>query len=798
MSDLRQAFRGLFRDPGFTLAAVALLAIGIGATTAIFTLIHAVLLEPLPYSDSRNLVWIWSVPPRTGLGETGLLGGDFQEIHDRNHSFERIAGFVEGAWIVTGLGDAQTLRGARVSQGFFETLGVQPVLGRAFLAEEHRTAREMEVIFSYAFWRQHYGGDPGVIGRGVILDGISYTITGVMPQNFPLSAEHDLWAPLQVDSSYAMARRNRVVRTFGRLKKGVSAEQAQAEANAFAADFDARFSTDKGFTLRLESFIDRAVGGVRQSLWIFGASVACVLLIACSNVASLLLARGAMRVREMAVRAAVGASRGVLIRQLLIESGLLSLLGGALGFPLAILGVRLLLALGPRALPRANEIRVDPGILTFAFIVSLVTGLIFGAFPAVRGSQVNLANALKEGGRSGSAGRERYRFRVGLVIVEVALGVVLMAAAGLLTRSLYSLNRIDPGYRVRNVLTMQIALTGSAYRDRAECRRFFERLIPTLEQIPGVEAAGTTNWLPLRPGKNTVGIWLDTQPVHSEETKIRLDNRVVTPGYFRAMGVPRLSGRLFQATDRVDSPPVVIVNDAFARELFPGGNAVGQRVTMDLGTPWVAEIVGITGNFRESSLAEEPKREIFTPYAQTTILGQSLVVRTTGDPAGYANAVRASVASIDKDVPVYDARTMQAQVDESLAQPRLRGVLLSVFSITALILASLGIYGVIACTVAERRQEIGIRMALGAGQSQVRRMVVNEGLKLTAIGLVVGLAGAAATTRLLVGLLFGVTPGDPITFLGTAAIFVLVAAAASYLPARRATRVDPLTVLRQE
>ncbi|HLX44144.1 MAG TPA: ABC transporter permease [Bryobacteraceae bacterium] len=798
MSDLRQSFRGLFRDPGFTLAAVALLAIGIGATTAIFTLIHSILLEPLPYPDSQRLVWMWNMPPRSGLGQTGLLGGDFQEIRDRNHSFDKIAGFVEGAWIVTGLGNAETLRGARVSTGFFDTLGVQPMLGRAFLPEEHRTGREMEVVFSYAFWRQRYGGDPNVIGRTVTLDGISYIVVGVMPQNFPFGSEHDMWAPLQVDSSYATARRNRVVRTIGRLRKEISLEQAQVEANAFAGDFAGRFPNDSGYSYRLESFLDREVGGVRQSLLIFGASVGCVLLIACSNVASLLLARGAVRVREMAVRAAVGASRGVLVRHLLIESALLSLIGGALGFPLAVLGVRLLLVLSPHALPRANEIRVDPGVLTFGLLASLATAMIFGVFPALRGSQVNLASALKDGGRSGTAGRDRQRFRLALVVVEVALGVVLMAAAGLLTRSLYSLNHLDPGYRIRNVLTMQIALTGSAYRDRNECRRFFERLLPAIEQIPGVEAAGTTNWLPLRPGKNTVGIWLDSQPVRSEETKIRLDNRVVTPGYFRAIGVPLIAGRFFQVSDRFDTPQVVVVNEAFAKELFPHGDGVGQRVTLDLGTPWIAEIVGVVGNFRESSLAEAPRRELFTPYAQTTILGQSLVVRTTGDPAGYASAVRAAVASIDKDVPIYDARTMQAQVDESLAQPRMRGVLLSVFSITALVLASLGIYGVIACAVAERRQEIGIRMALGAGQSQVRLMVVNEGLKLTAIGLLIGLVAAAATTRLLAGFLFGVTPGDPLTFLGTAAVFVLVAIAASYLPARRATRVDPLTVLRQE
>jgi len=798
MSDLRHGFRMLFRDPSFTVAAIVLLAIGIGATTAIFTLIHSVLLEPLPYLDSERLVWIWGIPPRSGLGQTGLFGGDFQEIHDRNHAFEKIAGFVEGAWIFSGPSESETLRGARVSGDFFDTLGVRPMLGRIFYADEHRTGHEMEVIFSYSFWRQRFGGDPGIVGRRVTLDGISYEVAGVMPQGFPLAAEYDMWAPLQVDSSYATARRVRQMRTIGRLKRGIGLDQAQTEVSAFAADFAGRFSTDRGYSFKTEAFLDREVGGVRQSLWIFGAAVGCVLLIACSNVASLLLARGAVRVREMAVRAAVGASRTVLVRQLLVESALLSLFGGALGFPLAVLGVRWLIALGPRALPRAGEIRVDPGVLAFAFLASLATGMVFGVFPALRGSRVNLASALSEGGRGGTAGRDRNRFRAALVVVEVALGVVLMAAAGLLTRSLHALTHIDPGYRVHNVLAVKVALTGPAYRDRDECRRFFDRLLPALEQIPGVEAAGTTNWLPLRPDKNTVGIWLESQPVRSEDTKIRLDNRVVSPGYFRAMGVPLMAGRLFETGDRAGNPQVAIVNEAFAREFFPQGDAPGHRVILDFGTPWIAEIVGVVASVREASLAEEPRPELFTPYAQTTILGQSLVVRTTGDPAGYAAAVREAVASIDKSVPVYDARTMQAQVDASLAQPHMRGVLLSVFSAIALVLASLGIYGVIACAVAERRQEIGIRMALGAGRRQVRLMVLNEGLKLTAVGLVVGLAAAAATTRLLAGFLFGVTPGDPVTFLATAGVFLVVAIAASYLPARRATRLDPLTVLRQE
>ncbi len=773
------------------------LALGIGATTAIFTLLYSLLLEPLPYPDSGKLVWILGVPPRSGQGIVGMLGGDFLEFRDRSRSFDKIAGLISGLWIVSGGGDAQSLPGARVTPGFFETLGIQPALGRVFTADEHRLGHEMEVIFSNAFWQRRYGGDPGVIGRHVTLDGISYEVVGVAPAGFPLAEDFDMWAPLQMDSTLATGRRSRSVRVFGRLKNGIGVEQAQAEAAGIAADFERRYPNEKGYQLKVTTFLDREVGGVRETLWIFAAAVGCLLLIACSNVASLMLARGAVRVREMAVRAAVGASRAALIRQMLAESTVLALAGGALGFGLAAVGVRVLTRLDPRALPRAQEIHASGGVVLFAFLISLATGAIFGVVPALRGSRVNLGEALKESVRGGTGGRGANRFRSALVVIEVALAVVLMASAGLLTRTFRALTQVEPGYHVRDVLTMQIALLGPHYRNTADDRVFFNRLLTSVEQIPGVEAAGTTNWLPLKTDKNSAGVWLDTQPVRTEETKIRLDNRVVTPGYFGAMGVKVLAGRLFDASDTVDSPHVMIVNDALAREFFPNG-ALGHRVTIDIGVPWEAEVIGVVGSFRESSLAEEPKREVFTAYSQTTIAGQTLVVRTKGDPAGYAAAVRGAIAALDQDVPIYNPRTMQAQVDESLAQHRMRGVLLGIFSMVALALASLGVYGVISCAVAERRQEIGIRMALGAERGQVLRLMLGGGLKLTVWGLALGLVGAAVSTRLLQTFLYGVTAGDPLTYAGTAAVFIAVAVAASYLPARRAARLDPIAVLREE
>lgn len=789
----------LFRTPAFSFTAALVLALGLGATTAIFTLIEHLLLSPLPYPDGDRLVWLWSVPPRSGAGLRGLFATDIDEIRRESRVFESIGGAFPGSWNVTGVGEPVRLAGTRVTADFFPTLGIQPRIGRFFLPEEYFLGHEMVVIFSYSFWENRLGADPNILGRRISMDGISFEIVGVMPREFALSAEYDLWAPLPPASPYAAGRTWRQVRACGRLKPGVTAQQAQVEMNAIATSLASRYPEDRGFGLKLVTFLDQEVGSVRNTLWIFAAAVGCVLLIACANVASLLLARGAARVREMAVRAAVGASRGELIRQLLIESSFLAVAGAALGLPLAVFGIKLLIALDANALPRAGEIHVDARILAFSFSLALATALIFGIVPALRGSRVGLRGALMEGGRGGSGGRSGNRLRSALVVTEVALGVVLLASAGLLARSFRQLTEIRPGYDISSVVTMQVALSDVRYHDLAQCEKFFERVLTQLEQIPGIDSAGTTNYLPLTTVKQTAGIWLDSQPVRSNDTKIVLDNRVVSPGYFRAMGVPLLSGRFFEWTDRTESAKVVMVNEAFVRQFLPRGDALGKRVTMDLGaSSWTGEIVGVVGSFREAELAQEPRSELFTPYGQTTVPANSLVVRSTGSTADVLNAVRGAIATVDPDVGFYNVRTMKQQVSDSVAQPRLRSALLAVFSMVALILASLGVYGVIACSVAERKREIGIRIALGARPSEVRSMVLGQGLKLTAIGLALGLVGAAAATRLIEGFLFGVSARDPFTYAATCAVFLAVALLASYLPARRAMRVDPITALREE
>jgi putative ABC transport system permease protein len=788
----------LFRTPAFSFAAALVLALGLGSTTAIFTLVERLLLSPLPYPHADRLVWIWNVPPRSGVGLRGLFATDIDEIRRESHLFESLGGAFPGSWNVTGAGEPQRLAGVRVTADFFPTLGIQPQIGRLFLPEEYHTGREMVAILSYSFWQNHLGGDPNVAGRRISMDGVSFEIVGVMPQEFALSADYDLWAPLPPESRYAAGRTWRWVQTCGRLKPGVEPAEAQAEMNRIAADLAERHPEDRGYGLKLVTFLDQEVGSVRKTLWIFAAAVVCVLLIACSNVASLLLARGAVRVREMAVRAAVGASGGALVRQLLIESGLLAIAAALLGLPLAFFGVRLLIALDPAALPRAQEIHMDGRVLGFSFLLALATALIFGIVPALRGSRVGLRGVLTAGGRGGTGGPGGNRLRSILVVTEVALGVVLMASAGLLARSFRQLTEVRPGYDIASVVTMQFSLSDVRYKDLARCEKFFETLLKQLEQTPGVESAGTTNYLPLRRVKQTAGIWLDSQPIHSDETKIVLDNRVVSPGYFRAMGVPLLAGRFFEWTDRTDSAKVVIVNDAFVREFFPRGDALGKRVTMEVGTPWTGEIVGVVGSFRESDIAEEPRKELFTSYSQTTTPGNTLVVRSDAGTADVLSAVRGAIGAVDPDVAFYNVRTMKQQVADSVAQPRLRSALLAIFSIVALILASLGIYGVIACSVAERKKEIGIRLALGAQPSEVRGMILAQGLKLTAVGLALGLAGAAGATRLFESFLFGVKASDPFTYAATCAVFVAVAILASYVPARRAMRVDPIVTLREE
>jgi putative ABC transport system permease protein len=787
----------LFRYPVFTLSAVAVLALGMGATTAIYTLVRGLLLEPLAIPNASRAVWIRRVAPQSSAS-VGLTYTEFVEFQEMTRSFEKMSALYRATWNMTGEGQPERLQGARVATGFLDTLGVRPYLGRSFRPAEYHVGSDNVALISYALWQRRFGGDRDVLGRRMMLDGVPQEIAGVLPPGLPLVEEYDLIEPFPVESGYAKSRNARLFWALGRLKPGISLDQARAESGSIAAELVRRQADSTGYGFHMTTFPDRLVGDVRPTLWAFAAAVGCLLLIACSNVASLLLARGAGRIREMGVRAAVGASRGRLTRQLMVESGLLALIAGGLAYPLAVESVRLLLALDPHALPRAGQIHAGLGVMAFCFLLSLVAAAVFGAAPAWRVSSVDVQSVLRDGGRSGTPGREGNRLRSALVVLEVALGLALLTTAGLMARSFRQLTLVEPGWDPSRVVTMQIGLTNARYRESAPRLHFFETLLAQIERMPDVVAAGGTNILPLEPYTNATGVWTDAQPEKTPADQIQTDLRVITPGYFRAMGVRLVQGRVFTWSDQGAQPRVTILNQAFARERFPGG-ALGRHIFLDAGNgPIPLQIVGVVADYHEASLAQGPLREMFVSYGEAALGSQMLAIRTRGDPMQVMPAVRAAMTEIDPDVPLYDLRTMREQVRQSIAVPRLRSALLAVFSAVAMILAALGLYGLIACSVAERKREIGIRVALGARPEEVRWMVVKHGLKLTALGLAGGLVGSAVAARLLRGLLFGVSAADPVTYLGASTLFLGVALLASYLPAYKATRTDPMIALREE
>ncbi|MEO8026435.1 MAG: ABC transporter permease [Bryobacteraceae bacterium] len=798
MSDLRYAVRSLRAQPGFTLVAVLALAFGIGATTSIFTVINGVLLRPLPYEQPDRLVWFWSGSTGSLISRAGIAPKDFEEYRKETKSFDRLAGFLFGSWNLTGDGSPSRLLGVRVTDGFFETLGVKPILGRTFMADEQREGRNDIVIFSYAFWQREFGGDKDILGRKVTMDGKTFEVVGVMPAGFQFPPESDMWAPLALGGSQ-MENRFRVLRMIGRIRPGVAKEQAEADAANVASRLAREYpeSHRDGGGVHLVTLEQEAVGSVRTTLMLFLAAVGLVLLIACANVANLLLARAVGRQKELAIRNAVGATRGRLIRQLLVESGVLALLGGLLGLALSFAGVRMLLSLNTGTLPRAQEVGVDFVVLGFALAVSLGTGLIFGIIPALRASRVDPQRVMQETARGSSSGIGGQRVRGIVVVTEVALSAMLLIGAGLLGRSLDRMLAEKPGFDPDNLLTVQVALTDRSYADKNRCIAFFHQLLDQIESTPGVQAAGASNRIPLSGETNEMGFWMDGQP-RTPQNRLMTSNRVITRGYFHAMSAPLLAGRSFEWSDTADKPPVSLVNEAFASKYFPGQSAIGKRVTYDLGYPMVAEIIGVVGNFRQAGLGADPLPEVYTPVTQTTIAGLTLVIRSKIAPGALIASVRKEIDSIDRNVPTYNIRPMTQLVAQSISQPRFRSTLLAIFSVAAMFLASLGIYGVIAYSVTERSNEIGIRMALGAHPSDVFRLVVGHGLTLAAVGLAIGIGASLMLGRFLRSVLYGVSELDPVTYLSAIALFMAVAGLASFLPARRALRVDPMRALRHQ
>ncbi|MHB1223780.1 MAG: ABC transporter permease [Gemmatimonadaceae bacterium] len=796
LHDLRFALRTLRRNIGFTVAAVLTLALGIGANAAIFGLVNGILLKPLPYADPDRLVMVWGRYPDFGRTSTSLP--DFRDWRDQATSFAGMAARHGTLFNLTGEGEPEQLRADRVTANFFETLGVRPFLGRDFRTEEERIGGDDDVVvLSHAFWQRRFAGDRAMVGQPIQLSGRPYTVIGVAPEGFSFGPDVDLWAPARVDTT--ANRRSEYLTVFGRLEPGVPLQRAQAEMAAVLARLAEQYPETNG---RLQSEViglrDDVVGGARSALFLFAGAVGLVLLIACANVANLLLARASSRSREIAVRMAIGAGRGRLMRQIITESVLLALLGAGVGLLIAVWGIEALRVAGDGLLPRMGEVRVDGAVVLFSVIVACVTGVVFGFAPAMRLSGGAMHAALKEGARGASAGAAG-RLRNGLVLGEVAVALLLLVGAGLLMRSFQRLTEVDVGFDARGVLTYELLLPRARFPEPAQLPQFYDRLLESSRALPGVQAAAVADGVPMGgAGYITFAIEGRTPPPDAGED---LQPFAVSPEHFAALGIPLRSGRLFTTGDAGDAPDVVVINEEMARRFFDGRDPVGRRITFgdpaDTAATW-RTVVGVVGNVAQEGVTAAPYPQLYLPIAQNPSRAVVVELRTAGDPMALAAAARQVVRSMDAELPVTEMRTMEDRVAADLARPRINVVLIGIFAGVALLLAAVGIYGVISYTVVQRTREIGIRMALGANTEDVRRLVVRQGMTPVLGGIGIGLVAAVVASRLLRSLVYGVSTTDPLTFVLVALFLAAVALLATYLPARHATRVQPVIALRED
>jgi predicted permease len=803
--DIRFGLRQLGRAPGFTAVAVITLALGIGANTAIFSVVNTVLLRPLPYKDDSGLVVILQ------NGRNPVSPANFIDWQNQNHVFEPMGAAEYWTPNLTSTRSTEKLWALHVSPSIFPMLGVQPLLGRMLLPEEQETGKEHEVVLSFHLWQSHFAGDPNIVGQSVQLSGEPYTIVGVMPGEFKFApfwaTKAELWAPLALGPRLG-DRGGSSLRVFARLKPGITLEQAQAEMATITGRLEREFpGTNQD--VKVLSLREKVVGNIRPALLVLLGAVGFVLLIACANVSHMLLARSAARQRESALRSALGARRRDLLRQFLTEGLILALMGGTAGVLLAMWGVRALLALAPAGIPRVESVGVDGWVLLFALAISLLTGIAFGIAPALCGTDVNLSDALKKSERGSSEAPGRKRWRGLLVGSEFALAVVLLAGAGLMIRTFLALQHVDPGFDPHNVLSMVVGVSGTDEGTSGHTANFYRQVLQGVSAVPGVKSASAINHLPLAGDQWGLPFHIEGRPPERPGESSGATYRVVFPGYFRTMRIPILRGRDVGETDNLSAPGVVVINDYFARQHFPGEDPIGKRITLDdpAKNPAWFTVVGIVKNTARSSWVDPPEEEEFLPYLQSHDYLENpappfayftLVVRTDGDPAAIAPAIRAAVHSLDRNVPVSEVQTMEHVVAEATGQSRFYLILLGTFAVVALVLAGVGIYGVMSYSVSRRSREIGIRMALGAEQREVVRMVIWQGMLSALLGLAVGLVAAFGLTRLLGNLLYSVKPADPGTFVIASVALALVAFGASYIPARRAAKVDPIVALRYE
>jgi putative ABC transport system permease protein len=810
VQDLRYGARALARTPGFTAAAVLALALGIGASAAVFSVVNSVLLRPLPYMDAEQLVVILH------RAKNPVAPANYLDWRRESRAFEDMGAAELWAPNLTGRAEPEKLWALRMTPSMFPVLGVPPLLGRAFLPSEGEPGSDHVIILSHRLWQRRFMGDASVIGRSVMLDGEPYTVVGVMPEDFRFApfwaTQTELWAPLAL-SQRAANRGGSSLRVFARLAPGVPLGQAQAEMATIADRLDKEYpGTNRDVTVL--SLTEKVVGDVRPALLVLLVAVGFVLLIACANVAHLLLARAAARQRELAVRTALGASRSRIIRQLLTESSLLALTGGALGIALATTAVRVLVALSPGSIPRVETIALDGRVLAATVILSLLTGVAFGLVPALHRERRDLADALRDSSRGSTGGVERTRLRDILVASEFALALVLLVGAGLMIRSFQALQSVDPGFDPRNVLTAVVTVTGTKEEDPRRRAAFFQELVGKVAALPGVESASAINHLPLAGDMWGWPFVVEGRPLPKPGEMTTAAYRVVLPGYFRTMRIPILRGRDVTDRDRLDAPGVVVVNEEMASRQWPGEDALGKRISLDTEGrgPWLT-VVGVAKNAVRGEWTAEPEEEVYLPYLQTRsyleersswIAYLTLVLRTrcpkapACDAAELVPPLREAVRSLEPNAPLSEVQTMEQVVRSETARTRFNLALLATFAAVALILAALGIYGVMSYSVSRRTHEIGIRMALGARRGDVLRLVVLQGMVVALAGAVVGLLGALALTRFMTSLLYKVGSTDVATFVAVPVVLAGVALAASYLPARRATRIDPLLALRHE
>ncbi|HST12601.1 MAG TPA: ABC transporter permease [Terriglobales bacterium] len=793
---MRYGSRMLLKNPGFAGVAIIALALGIGANAAIFSVVNTVLLRSLPYPDPDRLM-VLRETKLPQFPEFSISPGNFLDWQKQNTVFDKLAAINGSAYNFTSdAADPERLRGARVSAGLFEMLGATPALGRTFREEEDQPGQNLAILSS-SLWKRRFSSDPNIIGQSVTLSATSYTVIGVMPPSFQFpDRDTELWTPVGFSAAQAQQHGAHYLSVIGRLKPGVTVEQANTEMSAIAGRLAEQYSgSNAGWSVYVSPMQEYDVRDIKPALLILLGAVALVLLIACANVANLLLARATARQKEIAIRTALGASRWRVVRQLLTESVLLALAGGAVGLLLALWGTDLLLALAPEDLPRVKDVALDGRVIAFTLSVTLLTGIIFGLAPSWQASRPNLNETLKEGGRGTTGGH--HRVRGSLVVTEVALALVLLVGAGLLIRSFYRLQQVNPGFNTRNAMAVTVSLPGKKYPQPDQLAAFYTQLIEKVSGLPGVVSAGASQTLPIQ-GDYLLGFNIQGRPPDAPGEDKSTNYYAVTPDYFKAMGIPLIRGRVFTDQDRKDTQRVALINEEMAKKYFPDEDPIGKGINVTNGPETFRQIVGIVGDVKQYGPAQPTTLQTYEPFLQNPFSGMTLVVRTENNPTALTSAIRTQVLSIDKDQPIARTRALEQVVADSVAKQRFAMLLLGTFGAVALVLAAVGLYGVMSYAVTQRTHELGIRMALGARTGDVLRLVVGQGMALALIGVAIGLGGAFALTRLMANLLFATGATDPLTFAAISVLLAGVALGACLVPARRAIKVDPMIALRYE